>query len=283
MLAILIVLFFASISCVTTFTFVGSLRLKRIDHLKLHSTSRELPDLWKEKIEWLQEEDKPRPIHPENRSMIFTFCSSQVVFPTSVHILDVEENDRIVFENKSKVGIVFSDPSTGYIARVGTMCEIKDQQRDYNNTKVRLTLKGTGRFRIYQYHTLLTNTNSVIQTELQDEINSHEHAVIGLVNDLLEAIKYYAQLTGEFFGDDVAITHFPLLQCWEAFESWNPAVETSTSFSFLVGSFLPQDPLVSQLMLQTTDLEARLRSELYIMNEINCQLDEVLFNMGIHS
>ena len=157
-------------------------------------------------------------------------------------------------------GYVYTNPQTGQIASFGTLCKVSNRVLREDGGQF-ISFNGFDRFQIKR----ITKTLPYIVAEVEqvfDTAVAYEPAAALLEMEVYNYLKYYMRLLRQIKGNNLVISQ-SVKDCIPTLREENSDSHTRrTNFSFALASMMQMTvPREAQLLLQTTDLMKRLRTQ----------------------
>lgn len=243
--------------------------------------------LWSERVEYVDlnakyEED------PSSRSMPL-FLLSGAFYPRGMTYLNVfEMKYRTMMYDVSNAddifGYVHSNPQTGQMASIGTICKITDRQL-LDDGRQFVSLEGISRFRVTKILKTLPYILAEVVPLASDDAPQDEEAAAELERDVYKALKYYMRLMKSYKSNKDMVASFALKKCRYTAPLVKSALsenERRTDFSFALANMIQMtEAKESQLMLQTTSVIKRLQVEKEILTQASNLVADQLIEMTV--
>jgi ATP-dependent Lon protease len=180
-------------------------------------------------------------------------------------------------------GYIMTNPQTGQIAEVGTLCEITNRELLEDGRQF-IALKGVGRFKVNSILKTLPYIAAEIQEIKSDEIVANEQETEALEKDVYNYLKFYLRIMKKLDNtkDLVVSQQVKALRPIGATLSQPFNNIRRSKFSFAIANMIQmQSPTEAQILLQTVDVDKRLRFERHILRQASDLIASKFVSSGL--
>lgn len=194
-------------------------------------------------------------------------------------MFDISQSDDIF-------GYIHTNPSTGQIAKVGTLCKVIDRQL-LDDGRQYIALDGIGRFQVNKILKTLPYVVAEIEPNYNDKLLVNEETIneaIALETQVYDALKYYMRLMKTYEANREMVVSQSTKRNRPTVDNCTRRKDISrmTNFSFSLANMIQMSQTrESQLLLQTDDIIKRLKVELDILTQAGIAICEQLLKMNI--
>ena len=185
-------------------------------------------------------------------------------------------------------GYIHTNPETGEIASIGTMCKITDRELlEYGRQYI--AVEGVTRFRVRKILKTLPYVLAEVEPYIQDtapKTSEEELSVSKLEREVYDALKYYMRLMKLYAPNKNMTVSQSTKKSRPGQQSFVPGSKEDlvrrTDFSFALANMIQMTQATeSQIILQTVDVSKRLRAEKNILQQASELIAEQLLKMDI--
>lgn len=164
-------------------------------------------------------------------------------------------------------GYIHAHPRTGQIASYGTLCKVIDR-RMLEDGRHLISVVGVDRFRLQRIERTLPYVMAEVDTNVPDAPVTDLEEIVSLEKDVYNYLKFHFRLL-RLADTKNSLTVQPFIK---QFRPNNPTfmdpAERRTRFSFALANMIAMgDSVLSQLVLQTTDVKKRLLLQRHYLRE----------------
>lgn len=185
-------------------------------------------------------------------------------------------------------GYVHTNPQTGEIASIGTMCKITDREL-LEDGRQYIAVEGVTRFRVRKILKTLPYVLAEVEPYIEDDAPKNSEEEINaakLEREVYDCLKYYMRLM-KLYAPNKNMTVSQATKKsrpgQQAFISGSKEdLIRRTDFSFALANMIQMTQSTeSQIILQTLDVNKRLRAEKVILKQASELIAEQLLKMDI--
>eukprot|EP01036_Dinobryon_divergens_P022073 gene22073-30308_t len=185
-----------------------------------------------------------------------------------------------VANNDDMFGYIHSNPQTGQLAAVGTLCKITDRQL-LEDGRQYIALEGKSRFQV----TKILKTLPYILAEVDlDYIDEPVDEVVAnkVEMETYDALKIYIRLMRTYDANKDMVVSMSAKRNRPTNLAVYDQVQRRTDFSFSLANMIQMSQSrESQLLLQTTNVVTRLTIEKQILMQASDLVGQQLMEMGV--
>jgi len=263
-----------------------------IDNYSGKNIEDDSSSLWRDKVEYvdLSSSITTTEITKNSRSLpLFLLVGGNAFYPLGTTYLNIFEMKyrTMMFDisnSDDTFGYIHTNPSTGQIAKVGTLCKVTDRQL-LDDGRQFIALEGVSRFTVTKLVKTLPYIVADVELNLIDDAVDEAQAKV-LEQEVYSALKYYMRLmkTAESNKAMVVSQSTRKTRPQSSMEGWSGVDESSrrTEFSFSLANMIQMSQTrESQLLLQTTSIMKRLKVEREILVQAAEMIAEQLIKMNL--
>jgi Lon protease-like protein len=265
-----------------------SLLKRRQSYSQLYSSE---DDLWMDRVQYVDLNVQVEP-SPTARPLPL-FLLGVAFYPQGVTFLNVFEMKyrTMMFDcsnSDDMFGYIHTNPQTGEIASIGTMCKITDREL-LDDGRQYIALEGVSRFRVRKILKTLPYVLAEVEPYIQDDApkdNQEEISASKLEREVYDCLKYYMRLMKLYAPNKNMTVSQATKKSRPGQFGFIPGSKEDlirrTDFSFALANMIQMTQATeSQIILQTVDVTKRLRAEKVILKQASELIAEQLLKMDI--
>lgn len=265
-----------------------SLLKRRQSYSQLYSSE---DDLWMDRVQYVDLNAQVEP-SPTARPLPL-FLLGVAFYPQGVTFLNVFEMKyrTMMFDcsnSDDMFGYIHTNPQTGEIASIGTMCKITDREL-LDDGRQYIALEGVSRFRVRKILKTLPYVLAEVEPYIQDDApkdNQEEISASKLEREVYDCLKYYMRLMKLYAPNKNMTVSQATKKSRPGQFGFIPGSKEDlirrTDFSFALANMIQMTQATeSQIILQTVDVTKRLRAEKVILKQASELIAEQLLKMDI--
>ena len=265
-----------------------SLLKRRQSYSQLYSSE---DDLWMDRVQYVDLNAQVEP-SPTARPLPL-FLLGVAFYPQGVTFLNVFEMKyrTMMFDcsnSDDMFGYIHTNPQTGDIASIGTMCKITDREL-LEDGRQYIALEGVSRFRVRKILKTLPYVLAEVEPYIQDDApkdSQEEISANKLEREVYDCLKYYMRLMKLYAPNKNMTVSQATKKSRPGQLGFVPGSKEDlirrTDFSFALANMIQMTQATeSQIILQTVDVTKRLRAEKVILKQASELIAEQLLKMDI--
>ena len=244
-------------------------------------------NLWSERVEYVDLSAADSLPSSTARSLPL-FMLGGAFYPQGITYLNVFEMRyrTMMFDcanSDDMFGYIHCDEG-GRIASYGTMCKITYRQL-LEDGRQYISLEGVSRFKVKKILKTLPYVLAEVEPFTDDDVPEDEGAAMKLEGEVYDCLKYYLRLMKSYAPNKGLVIS-------QSAKKNRPTAaiagdvqgnrQRRTSFSFSLANMIQmQQPIESQLLLQTTNVMQRLKAEKDILSQASVMIADQLLKMDV--
>eukprot|EP01038_Epipyxis_sp_PR26KG_P011140 gene11140-14949_t len=258
-------------------------------HSSTSSNNDDLKSLFNEQVEYI---DLSASTNIESSDPLVTrslplFLLSGAFYPqgtTELNVFEMRYRTMMfdVANSDDMFGYIHTNPQTGQIAAIGTLCKIVERTL-LEDGRQRIELDGIQRFRVKKILKTLPYVVAEVETDVTDEIVSNENDAIELEKDVYSSLKYYMRILKTYDQNRNVVVSQSTKRNRPTTNKRNNIDDSyrRSDFSFAIANMIQMSHSAeSQLMLQTVNVMKRLRVEKEVLNQAAEVISSQLIKMN---